>query len=158
MLAGRKETREVPHEPGATIEFRTLSGRELDEAERVSKERSMALVKGFDQAALQAMQSANKDKATETDPKDKYDADTLILYGVVQWSIAEPCDAENKGNLDAQTREWCVSVIVEMNVRPKGEVNGSGKSSPEGTSLSSLSGPIVSGSRASGSRSQTSTG
>lgn len=131
MLAGRKEKRDVPHEEGAWIEFRTLSGRELDEAQQAASARGIELLSKIEPGALQALQS-NRQEATAPPALDK---DILIRYGVVAWSILEPCTDENKAMLDAQTREWCASVITEMNTRSEGEGSGSAGNLNGDTSL-----------------------
>lgn len=122
MRAGRTERRDVPHEEG-WVEFRTLSGRELDEAEQAQTKAQIAMAKNFDPETLQSIRAANTD--VTRDPKDSYDKDTLIKYGVVGCSECDPCTPEAKEELDAATREWGVVVIVEMNVRPFLSENGS---------------------------------
>lgn len=126
MLAGRTERRDVPHEPGQWIEFRTLSGRQLDEAEEAQTRRAVKLVEGIDMSAVRA---AADNQRTEGQQRDSYDKDTLIKYGVVGWSLDEPCDEVHKLSLDAQTRDWAVSVILEMNVRPLAIDSDSGSNS-----------------------------
>lgn len=123
MLAGQTERRDVPHEEG-WFEFRTLSGRELDEAEAVLTRRTMDMVKGMDLTALRSNAAAQ-----QTETRDSYDKDTLIKYGVTAWSLDVPCDDANKAMLDAQTRNWAAGVIVEMNVRPLANGSDSGANS-----------------------------
>jgi len=113
MLAGRIERRDVPHAEGQWIEFRTLSGRELDEAEELQTQRAMRMVAGMDLSAIRSAADAQT-----AEQRDSYDKDALIKYGVAAWSLDDPCTEENKKMLDAQTRAWAVAVIVEMNVRP----------------------------------------
>lgn len=139
MRSGRTERRDVPHEDGAWIEFRTLSGRELDEAEEVLTRRTMEMVKGMDLAALRT--SADAQQAQKT---DSFDKDTLVTYGVIRCSECDPCDEVAKQQLDAQTRNWAVTVILEMNVRPMGELNGSADNSALTNSHRSSTEPIVS--------------
>lgn len=118
MLAGRKEQRQVPHEDGQWVEFQTLSGAQLDEAEEIQTQRSMALVKNFDANTLRAWSETSKPQQVDTSAAARFDKDTLIKHGVVAWSLEEECNDANKALLDSQTREWAVSVILEMNVRP----------------------------------------
>lgn len=112
MRAGQTEKRDLPHEEG-WMEFRTLSGRELDDAEEVQTRRGLMMVDGINLTALRASAEAQ-----QRDQRDSYDKTTLIKYGVVGCSECEPCSDEAKQALDAQTRNWAVSVILEMNVRP----------------------------------------
>ena len=129
MLAGRKERRDVPHEPEQWIEFRTLSGAQLDEAEEMQTQRSLAMVKGLDVSAVQAMSSQSSDQRREQAESQKYDKDTLVRFGVFAWSLGEPCTDENKALLDAETRDWAVEQILEMNVRPLATSSGSSETS-----------------------------
>src|SRR3989304_3505866 len=117
MRAGRTEQRELPHEEGAWITFRTLSGTELDEAGERATQKALALVKGFDPEALRAYQAAASVQS-EAPVSAGYDKDTLIRYVVVGCSECDPCSDEAKRMLDAATRDWAVEVITEMNTRP----------------------------------------
>lgn len=125
MRSGRTERRDVPHEDGAWMEFVTLSGRQVDEAEEIQTRRGLKMVEGIDLSSLQAAADAQKKEEREA-----YDKSTLIKYGVVGCSECEPCTDEAKDTLDAQTRNWAVSVIKEMNIRPL----ASGKSSDDSSS------------------------
>ena len=74
------------------------------------------------------------------DPAAAYDKDTLVQYGVMAWSYAEACDDEAKKRLEAATREWAASVVVEMNVRPPVSASGSnGSSQPDESAPNSVS-------------------
>jgi hypothetical protein len=128
MRAGRLERRDLPHED-AWIEFQTISGRQIDEAQEVKTKRTMRLVEGMDISTLRA--AADTAKAEE---RDSYDADTLIKYAIVNCSECDQCTEESKQALDAATRNWAVSVILEMNVRPLANAGGSGSNSSTGNS------------------------
>ena len=130
-LVGKTERRDIPGEPGEWMEFRQLTGGELDEAEAVQTHRSLSMVKGLDPAAMSAIRTdPGVPVVAVPDPAAAYDKDTLVQYGVVAWSYSEPCDAEHKRLLEAATRDWAASAIVEMNVRPPGSASGSNGSSP----------------------------
>lgn len=120
MRAGRTERRDVPHEEGAWIEFRTLSGLELDEADDRSSEK-LAEKYGKETILQMGMQSASltiTPEILEQQRKQKYDKATLIRYGIVGCSECEPCSQEARDTLDGMTREWAADVILEMNTRP----------------------------------------
>jgi hypothetical protein len=127
MRAGRLERRDLPHEDGAWVEFQTISGRQIDEAQEVKTKRTMRLVEGLDISTLRA--AADTAKAEE---RDSYDADTLIKYAIVNCSECDQCTEESKQALDAATRNWAVDVILEMNVRPLASASGSGSNSSMG--------------------------
>jgi hypothetical protein len=124
MRAGRTERRDVPHEPGQWVEFRTLSGRELDEAEELQTKRAMRLVEGMD---LSAIRSAATTQTPEQ--RDSYNKDTLVKYGVIGCSECEPCSDEDKLKFDGATRDWAASVVLEMNLRPLASGSASALSS-----------------------------
>lgn len=121
MLAGRTEERDVPHAPGHKFTFQTLSARQLDEAEQNQVRGAMRMMAGIDTSA---MRQSLEGLQTQRNEADSYDKDTLVRYGVVAWTLEEPCDEENKGKLDARTRNWAAQVVVEMNVRPLASANG----------------------------------
>ena len=134
-LVGRTERRDIPGEPGEWIDFRKLTGGELDEAEAVQTHRSLSMVKGLDSAAMSAIRTdPGVPVVAVPDPASSYDKDTLVQYGVVAWSYSEPCDDQAKKRLEASTREWAASVVVEMNVRPPVSASGSNGSSQPGES------------------------
>jgi hypothetical protein len=125
----------VPHEPGATFTFRPLSGVELDEASRKGTKAVLALVEGLGTEAIKTMQALGTNGATAADPRSGYDKDTLVRYGIVDWSYEEPCTPENKAALDARTRDWAAEVILDMNLRPQGEEYASARSTSREESL-----------------------
>ena len=125
MLVGKTERRDIPHESGNWMEFRQLSGLELDEAEAAAMLKALALVKGLDAGAMATLQA----QAGAQEQEQSHDKDTLVCHGIAAWSYPEPCDEENKRKLDAVTRDWAAAVILEMNVRSAGEGHGSGENS-----------------------------
>lgn len=125
-LVGKTTRKTIPHEPGAWIEFRELSGREMDEADRENTKASFLLFKDIDPAALKAAREGQQTAAA--DPRDGYDKDTLCKYGIVAWSYEEPCLPASVEKLDAQTRDWASSVILDMNLRAPGEDSASARS------------------------------
>lgn len=140
MLAGRTERRDVPHVEGQWVEFRTLSGAELDEADERQTEKFLARYGKETLMALsqQASGLSISQEALDQQRNQKYDKDTLVRYGIATWSLAEQCNDENKCRLDAQTREWAVAVILEMNTRPLvNDADSKGSSSPENSHQSS---------------------
>ena len=130
-LVGKTERRDIPGEDGEWIDFRKLTGGELDQAEEVQTQRSLAMVKGLDPAAVSAIRTdPSVAVVAAPDPAAAYDKATLVQYGVVAWSYGEDCNERNKKRLEAATRDWAASVAVEMNIRPPGSASGSNGSSP----------------------------
>lgn len=146
MRAGRTEKRDVPHEEGAWVEFRTLSGLELDEADEAQTDKFVAR---YGKETLMSMsQAASNVTITEEMLKQqqnqRYDKATLLRYGVVGCSECNPCSDEAKQLFDGQTREWAVEVILEMNVRPL--ANGAGSAINSSTANSHQNSPSLTGS------------
>jgi hypothetical protein len=142
MLAGRTEWRDIPFEVGSRFEFRTLSGRELDEAQEVATQKSLQSFKALGAELIAAIQQQQRE--TTAKAADSYDADTLIRYGLVGWSYDEPCNEEEKGRLDGRCRDWAAAQIIEMNTIPEGEGQGSADRSSGGKSPPSSGEPIES--------------
>lgn len=125
MLVGKTERREIPHEGGEWMEFRHLSGLQMDEAEETQTRRSLALVKGIDPAIMATWTADARQQVQAQGASGGYDKAILIRYGIAAWSYAEPCTDENKERLDAVTWDWAAAAIIEMNVRDLGEGIGS---------------------------------
>lgn len=147
MLAGRTEKRDVPHEPGQWIEFKTLSGMQLQRAKEAQSkkdtETATGFMKGMDGDTILKMQEREERKAKAETPAEKYDPEMLITWGVNAWSSEMPCTDENKLLLDAVTFDWALAQILEINVRTPGEGNGSATSYAQTNSHGNSTEPIV---------------
>lgn len=144
MLVGTDTERiEIPHESGQWMEFKLLSGHELDEAEQAQTKRFLRMVAGMDAGTLDAMRGMSGAQAGDVRP-DTYDKDKLVEYGVVGWSYDQPCGTAQKAKLDARTRNWAVDIILERNTRTEGEGTDSGGSSVTARFPSDSETPIVS--------------
>lgn len=134
MALVHKQTyrREIPHEPGQWFEFRPLTGGERDAASESRLRQLLPLVK-----ELEALTNRPAAEDAADDPAVAYDKEMLIRFGVVNWSYDEPCDDENKAQLDARTREWAAGVIAGDNSRSEDEKKGSAVSSSTGQSQES---------------------
>lgn len=144
MLAGRIERRNVPHAEGEWIEFKTLSGLQMQRAADIKTERdtkAMApVVAQWDDQTLARVQASEK-KKTEKAPE--YDAETLLKWGIHDWSLDIPCTDENKALLDGLTFAWAVPQIVEMNTLPlvKSENGSLGENSHHSSEALTASSP-----------------
>lgn len=142
MLAGRTERRDVPHAPGEWIEFKTLSGLQMQRARDADTERStknyVGLIKGLDPATIQAIrEQEQREQKNKTEKAPDYDAEMLIKWGVNAWSEDIPCTDENKVLLDGQTLQWAFEQIVEMNTLPlaSAESNSPGENSHSASAM-----------------------
>lgn len=129
MLVGKTERRDIPHEDGEWIEFRQLSGVELDEAEEAQTKRSLSLIAGLDEAALGALRSQQAGAAPSGESPDRFDKTYLLRRAVTGWSYPDDCTLANVDKLDAATRDWAVGVVLEMNTRPLASTPASGANS-----------------------------
>jgi len=112
---------DVPHEPGEWFEFQALTGAQLDNAERSASREAMKLLGGMEDSVLEAIRKQQNDRVDTVATEKSLDKDILIKFGVIDWSYDVPCDDENKGVLDAETREWAAAEVRRMNVRTAGE-------------------------------------
>lgn len=143
-LVGKTERRDIPHEPGAWLEFRRLTGAELDEADAKGTERAMSFSTRLPAETVGRLMDRQQEADLTPEQQEErdfggYDKDTLVRYGVVGWSYDEPCNDETKARLDAATRDWAALQVYRMNRRPEGEGSGSGEASSDGVSTASSS-------------------
>lgn len=128
MRAGRVGPQiPVPHEEGAWMMFKTLSARQLDEAEFEETKRSLSIANLVSAETVQTIRAGAGE--TQREQKDSYDKSLLIRYGLHGCSECNPCADDFKDALDAPTRDWAVERILEMNVRPLASGSGSTGSS-----------------------------
>jgi hypothetical protein len=73
-------------------------------------------------------QEAPKAPDSLTVRREAYDPDILIDHAVTGWSYQEPLNGAASQQLDARTRDWLWSVIVEANTRPPGSLPDGGPS------------------------------
>ena len=143
-IAGKRtEEREVPHEPGHTFTFRTISGPQLDEADIEGTKRSAEKLGVMPTQLMTMAVDEGRSRKAERDEFDGYSRVTLARHGIVSWrcpgggscgvcagSYGDPPTPELINQLDAKTLEWAARQVYEMNVRPPGEATGSDDSSP----------------------------
>lgn len=119
MLAGRTERRDVPHAPGEWVEFKTLSGLQMQRASDIKTERdTKAMAPMVAQWSEQTLARVQASEAKKTEKAPDYDTETLIKWGINAWSLDIPCTDENKVLLDGPTLAWAFAQIVEMNTLP----------------------------------------
>lgn len=119
MLTSRSRMKlSIPNEPGQWVVIRRLSGCQLEEAEeaRTAKVRQQLVALGKD--AIDALSAfATPDgraqvEAAAKDPANDYDWETVLRYGIVEWSYSDPVTAEDIADLDKATRDGAVHAIL----------------------------------------------
>lgn len=126
----------IPHEPTEWMEFRDLSGYERIEARQVRRRaeqrESMERIRELadpaklyaellNDPALSAVFGLDQQKA-EPEPfalpagpnPDEFDLETVLRYGIVDWSYGVPCDDAHKRRLDEPTMLWARDQIVSV--------------------------------------------
>lgn len=139
LVGKEKIKKDIPGESGEWMEFRELSGAELDEADRAATRRVIDMMQGVDLSSLKTPTEVDETKRRQA----AYDPDVLIQHGVVGWSYEEPCTPENKRLLTSATRNWARDVILDMNLRTEDERDPLGVPSSTGTSHPYSGPPIV---------------
>ena len=120
---------DLPHEPGAWVEVRPISWRQLREAideAQTAGIRRLATMAGEFHELRELMAEARA--TTETGRADAYDTATLLRHGVVAWSYTDPVTAETLDELDQETVDL---IVAELLPRARGEAdrkNGTGPS------------------------------
>ncbi len=146
MLIGEISRRKIPHEPEDWIEFRQLSGPEMDAAEERRSISRMAFVEDIPEETIARFRRTRDADSTpeeerESDPALRYDRKTLLRSAIVDWSYSDPLTPDNIERLDPVTWEWAIGVVLEMNTRPLASIgsiagNSNGTSSPLPSSAS----------------------
>ena len=124
---------DIPFEPGEWIKLRPLSGREMDQARAARLSYHADQFEKFS-AMLSSLPQNGASAAPDDNPESRreaYDPDTLICFAVREWSYTAPITDDPASLLDARTRDWLWTVIVEQNTRPL-------ESSPDGERISKL--------------------
>jgi hypothetical protein len=118
----------VPGEDGEYIEIRSLTGAEMDEAQESRTQKMLLRLEAM--GDLVKNLPAQEARAVDTleARREAYDPDILIDHAVTGWSYQEPLNGAASQQLDARTRDWLWSVIVEANTRPPGSLPGGGPS------------------------------
>ena len=137
---------EVPHEPGNFFSFRRLSAQEMDE------EQANTVKETIDRYGAEAMETFSKmtvpqgeaAQAARDNPLAGHSEATLVHHGLVSWrgpnymnerGEPENCTAEEKAQLDDETRRWAALQVLEISRISEGEVGSSGDGSVEASAL-----------------------
>ena len=95
----------LPHEPGAWVEIKALSWRQLKRArdarlvEAISQYKAMA-------GMLDSLPSASRETAAETDQLDSYELGQLLADGIVAWSYDDEVTPDAIDALDEETARF----------------------------------------------------
>ena len=113
----------LPHEPGAVITVRLLSGEQL---KRARQARAREALKAYGELSasvdLSTLPSQAQDSAAvlEADPLASYDVGTLLAAGIVAWTYEEPVTPETIADLDEVTMDYVARALLPP-ARSEGE-------------------------------------
>ena len=109
-------------DPGQSAVIRKLSPRSLQAAQQEAQRKSLAAFRQMGGAALmrelEGINTAKPGGEAEKpkDPMDGYDAETLVLKGVVSWTYADkdPMDAEVVADMDGDELGRLARAILRL--------------------------------------------
>jgi len=123
LVGDKVFTKLIPHEPGCALEYRQLTGKILERAQRKAQLAALELARGLDPA----MFTNRDDKAEPAEKVEKttftssdYDID-MVLKGVVRITgegYPEKWGDKHCEKLDSATREFAFQTILEESVVP----------------------------------------
>ena len=135
LISGTTHKVYIPHETSEAdggphwVEIRKLSGSEMDEAQASRMDTLMERMGGLmERMAGVRTPSDNVDADSIETRRQLYDPDVLIKHALVSWSYEADIDGSPGGQLDAVTRDWLWSVVVEENTRPPASLPSGGPS------------------------------
>ncbi len=141
---------ELPKGQWATV--KEMSVGELREADQKGTEVAAAMMRLLPEKIVESQMQKSRENALERIIRyEGYDPETLLKYGIIEWSFEEECTHENIAKLGAQLGEIIGRRIFELSVLPSGEV-GASSPSVNGDASSLASGePMTSGASEEGS-------
>src|SRR3990167_4803890 len=115
----------LSHEPGAWVDLRLLSWRQLEEAQHAHLAATVRQFSGLADG-MEAFQGFI-DKATvggTVAQQQNFDTATLLRAGIVAWSYEEPVSPENIDDLDAETVRVLVAELTPHGQSEEERKNG----------------------------------
>jgi len=110
MLVSETRRVDIPHEPGAWVELRELSGRQL----RKNREKKTwtLLARVNEAGGFEKLPKTPEGTEQEPDPLMPYDLDDLLQKGIVAWSYPEEVTPEAIERLDERTERFIAFELV----------------------------------------------
>jgi hypothetical protein len=117
-----------PDEPGVTFTLRKMSHHQLSMAADAKRDAALKLMKSFEGVTLPEVKDDAKQAADN--PENKYDRETVLRYGVTDWTYDAECNDDNKRDLDEGTAAWLFAAIIVHSTRSADDVKASASDSP----------------------------
>ncbi len=122
------ETDRVDLPNGQWAKVKELSVGELREADQKGTEVAAAMMRLLPEKIVESQMQKSRENALERIIRyEGYDPETLLKYGIIEWSFEEPCDHEHIAKLGAHHGEILGRRIFELSIFPVGEVEGSSR-------------------------------
>ena len=120
------DTDRVDLPKGQWAKVKELSVGELREADQKGTEVAAAMMRLLPEKIVESQMQKSRENALERIIRyEGYDPETLLKYGILEWSFEEPCDEEHIAKLGAHHGEILGRRIFELSIFPVGEVEGS---------------------------------
>ena len=131
LVTSQKEWLDIPDEAGERVQIRPLSGSELREAEMEKTKATFRMLRDAEVRNLMDLANAAEDEE-EPDPTGSYDHQTVVKYGLLDWTYDEDLNDESRYLLVASTQDWLVTEILrrsnpllfEAGQKPGGRLRG----------------------------------
>lgn len=125
MLSSEPIEVEIPHEAGQWMKLRKLSWTKLREARKKQAKEQREIVKDFGADFMKVMAGGDEEKTRKFLERQEYhitnfDVETLLKYGIAEWSYDEPVNDEQIEELDEMTARWAAQEILNL-VKPPDE-------------------------------------
>ena len=120
------DTDRVDLPKGQWAKVKELSVGELREADQKGTEVAAAMMRLLPERVVESQMQQSQAQALDRVIRyEGYDPETLLKYGVLEWSFEEPCDPEHIAKLGNQNGEILGRRIFELSILPVGEVESS---------------------------------
>ena len=120
------DTDRVDLPKGQWAKVKELSVGELREADQKGTEVAAAMMRLLPEKVVESQMQQSQESALDRVIRyEGYDPETLLKYGVLEWSFEEECNHENIAKLGNQNGEILGRRIFELSILPVGEVESS---------------------------------
>lgn len=102
----------IPHEPDQWFVLRRLTHKQVAKAQEDRSDRGTGKMRALGGELVQALSSIKQDETKAKDLLNQYDVDTLLQFGVANWSYEDTFTKEGLDELDPKTAEWAAREIL----------------------------------------------
>jgi len=128
MLLSEPVQMDIPHEKGAWFKIRRLSWKQLRKARKLQEEEQREIAKSFGAEFIAALTSGKVDeeRARRLIREQQYnvvnfDLETLLGFGIAEWSYEEELSSSTIEQLDERTAVWAAQEIIDLTKPPSEE-------------------------------------